>query len=133
MATLLRVTQRLPFQLLLHRGVGDGATPFPRLLHFTLDTYLKLLSVKQGGIKYNFLSLWYDLTWDWTPASQTVGKHSTHKANGPLRIRVLNTKETTLKKINITFIFPFCHGKYSIRQYFWTLILYIYIERERER
>ena len=24
------------------------------------------LSVKQGGIKYHFLSLWYDSTWDWT-------------------------------------------------------------------
>ena len=23
-----------------------------------------MLSVKQGGIKYHFLSLWYDLTWD---------------------------------------------------------------------
>ena len=22
---------------------------------------------KQGGIKYHFLSLWYDSTWDWTP------------------------------------------------------------------
>ena len=29
-------------------------TPFPGLLHFTLDTYLILLSVKQGGIKYHF-------------------------------------------------------------------------------
>ena len=30
-------TQELPFHLLLHRGVGDGATPFPGLFHFTLD------------------------------------------------------------------------------------------------
>ena len=22
---------------------------------------------KQGGIKYHFLNLWYDFTWDWTP------------------------------------------------------------------
>ena len=36
------------------RGVGEGATPFPGLLHFTLDTYLIFLSVKQGGIKYHF-------------------------------------------------------------------------------
>ena len=42
------------FQLLLHRGVGEGATPFPGLLHFILDTYLILLIVKQGGIKYHF-------------------------------------------------------------------------------
>ena len=26
----------------------------PELLHFTFDTYLILLSVKQGGIKYHF-------------------------------------------------------------------------------
>ena len=25
-----------------------------------------------------FLSLWYDLTWDWTLVSQIIGKHSTH-------------------------------------------------------
>ena len=36
------------------RGVGEGATPYSGLLHFTLDTYLILLSVKQGGIKYHF-------------------------------------------------------------------------------
>ena len=27
-----------------------------------LDPYLVMLSVKQEGIKYHFLSLWYDLT-----------------------------------------------------------------------
>ena len=41
-------------QKALHRGVGESATPFPELLHFTLDAYLILLSVKQGGIKYHF-------------------------------------------------------------------------------
>ena len=29
-----------------------------------------MLSVKQGGIKYHFLSLWYDSTWDWTQVSR---------------------------------------------------------------
>ena len=48
-------TRRLPFQLLLYPSVGEGATPFPGLFHFTLDTYLIMLSVKQGGIKYLFL------------------------------------------------------------------------------
>ena len=51
---------------------------FPRLLHFTLDTYLIMLSVKQGGIKYNFLSFWYEAIWDWTPVSQAIGKGSIH-------------------------------------------------------
>ena len=29
---------------------------FPRFLYFTLDPYLIILSVKQGGIKYHILS-----------------------------------------------------------------------------
>ena len=35
-----------------------------------------MLSVKQGGIKYHFLSLWYDSTWDWTQVSRAIGEHS---------------------------------------------------------
>ena len=31
--------------------IGEGATPFPGLLHFILETNLILLSIKQGGIK----------------------------------------------------------------------------------
>ena len=46
------------------QDVGVDATPFPGLLHFTHDPYLIMLSVKQDGIKYHFLSFWYDLTWD---------------------------------------------------------------------
>ena len=38
-----------------------ATTPFSGLLHFTLDPYLIMLGAKQGGIKYHFLSLWYDL------------------------------------------------------------------------
>ena len=41
-------------------------------------------SAKQGSIKYHFLSLWYDSTWDWTPVSQTIGKHS----NGPVKLEI---------------------------------------------
>ena len=63
---------------ILHWGVGEGATSFPGLLRFALDPYLIVLSVKQGRIKYHFLSLWYDLTWDWSPVSWTIGEHSTH-------------------------------------------------------
>ena len=47
------------------------------LLNFILDPYLIMLTVKQGGIKYHFLSLWYDSTWNWTQVSRTIGKHST--------------------------------------------------------
>ena len=51
------MTQRLSFHWLRHQGVGEGATLFPGLLHFTLDPYIIILSVKQGGIKYHFFSL----------------------------------------------------------------------------
>ena len=39
-----------------------------------------MLSVKQGGIKYHFLSFWYDSTWDQTPVSRAIGEHSNHHA-----------------------------------------------------
>ena len=44
-------------------GVQEGATPFPGLLHFTLDLYLIMLSVKQDSIKYLFFEslVWLDL------------------------------------------------------------------------
>ena len=38
----------------LHQGVGEDTTRFSGLLLFTLDPYLMILSVKQGGIKYHF-------------------------------------------------------------------------------
>ena len=58
------MTRRLYFQKLLHEVVGEGATLFPGLLHFTIDPYFMMLSVKQNGIKYHFFNLWYDSTTD---------------------------------------------------------------------
>ena len=69
--------QRSLFNSYYNRGIGEGATLFPGLLHFTLEMHPIMLSVKQGGIKYHFLSLWYDSTWDWTLVSRAIGKHST--------------------------------------------------------
>ena len=40
-----------------------------------------MLSIKQGGVKYYFLSLWYDSIWDWTPVSQPIGEHFNRYAN----------------------------------------------------
>ena len=79
------------FDSFLHQGVGEGATPFPGLLHFTLDPYLIMLSVKQGSIKYHFLSLWYDSTWDWTQVSRAIGEHSNRSDHLPqiLKINIL--------------------------------------------
>ena len=40
-----------------------------------------MLSVKQGGIKYHFLSLSYDSTWYWTQVSRDIGEHANRYAN----------------------------------------------------
>ena len=54
-----------------------------------------MLNVKQGGIKYHFLSVWYDSTWDWTPVSGATGEHSNCKKRiilkNPIRGNYQNT------------------------------------------
>ena len=49
----------------------------------TSASHTNNLILKQGGIKYHFLSLWYNSTWDWALFFHTIGEHSTHLANGP--------------------------------------------------
>ena len=50
-----------------------------------------MLSVKQGRIKYHFLSLWYDSTWDWTQVSRANGEHSnTNIVNSKTEFNQLN-------------------------------------------
>ena len=68
LATVVEGDSKAPFPI--------ATKPFPGLLHFTLDTYLILLSIKKGGTI--FLSVWYDATWDWTQLSQTNIEDSTH-------------------------------------------------------
>ena len=77
LATVVEGDPKSPFLI----GVGEGAIPFPGFLHFTLDPYLIMLSVKQGSIKYHFLSLWYASTWDWTQISWAIVEYSNHYAN----------------------------------------------------
>ena len=76
LATLVKANLKAPFSV-VHWGIGEGATLFPGLLHFTLDPFLIMLSFKQSGIKYQFLSPWYNSTWDWTPVSWAIFEHST--------------------------------------------------------
>ena len=54
LATVVEGDQKALFSKLQLWVVGEGATPFLGLLHFTLDIYLILLSVKQGDIKNHF-------------------------------------------------------------------------------
>ena len=69
---------KAPFSLATTSRCKGGHYSIPGLLHFTLDPYLIVLSAKQGGIEYHFLSLWCDSTRDLTPVSRTTGEHSTH-------------------------------------------------------
>ena len=67
MATIVEGNPKAPFSIATTPMCRGGRYSFPGLLYFTLDPYLIMLSAKQGGIKYHFLSLWYDSTWDWIP------------------------------------------------------------------
>ena len=76
LATIVEGNPKAPFSIATTPMCRGGRYSFPGLLYFTLDPYLIMLSVKQGGIKYHFLSLWYDSTWDWTQVSRAIGEHS---------------------------------------------------------
>ena len=78
LATFVEGDPKVPFSIVLHRGVGEGATPFLRLFHFTLDPNLFMLGVKQGSIMYHFWVFGMTRPGDWTPVSRTIGEHSTH-------------------------------------------------------
>ena len=86
--------------------VGERAQLFSlELLHFTLDPYLIMLNVKQGNIKYNFCSLWYDSTRDWTPISQAIGKHANHYVNGLAEIYSAWKNINTLMGVHLWYNF----------------------------
>ena len=59
-----------------------------------------MMSVKQGGIKYYFLSLWYDSTWEWTQVSRAIAEHFNHYAN----VRNGYSKIFTLKIVKRIYI-----------------------------
>ena len=64
LATVVEGDPKAPFSVATTPRCRGGRYSFPWMLHFTLDTYLLILSVNQGGIKYHYLSLWYDSIWD---------------------------------------------------------------------
>ena len=76
LATIVEGNPKAPFSIATTPMCRGGRYSFPGLLYFTLDPYLIMLSAKQGIIKYHFLSLWYDSTWDWTQVSRAIGEHS---------------------------------------------------------
>ena len=72
LATIVEGNPKALFSIATTPMCRGGRYSFPGLLYFTLDPYLIMLSAKQGGIKYHFLSLWYDSTWDWTQVSRAI-------------------------------------------------------------
>ena len=63
MLTLVEGNPKAPFSIVTTPRSRGECYSFPGLLHFTLDPYLIMLSVKQGGIKYHFFEslVWFDL------------------------------------------------------------------------
>ena len=82
MATVVESDPKAPFSIATTPRCRGGRYSFSWIA--PLYPYLILLSVKQGGIKYHFWSLWYDVTWNWTQVSQAIGEQSTHLANEPV-------------------------------------------------
>ena len=60
MATLVEGDPKAPFLIATTPRCKGGRFSFPWIAPLYLDPYLIMLSVKQGNIKYHFLSLWYD-------------------------------------------------------------------------
>ena len=92
MATVVKSNLKAHFLIATTQKCKRGHYSSFWIAPLTLDPYLIMLSVKQGSIKYDFLSLWYASTWDWTlvscPVSWTNGEHFTNYTNGPVYIYI---------------------------------------------
>ena len=62
LVTVVESNQKAPFSKATTPRCRGGHYCFPWIA--PLYTYLIILSVTQGGIKYHFKSIWYDATWD---------------------------------------------------------------------
>ena len=59
MTTVVEGDPKTPFLIATTPGCREGWYSI-LLLHFNLDAWLIMLSVRQGGMRYFFLSIWYD-------------------------------------------------------------------------
>ena len=66
LATVVEGGSKAPFSIAITPRCKGGQYCFPRT---------DQLYSKREGIKYHFLSLWNDLTWDWTQFSRAIGEH----------------------------------------------------------
>ena len=62
-STVVEGDPKAPFSVATTSRSRGGRYSFPWIAPFALDPYLIMLRVKQG-VKYNFLSLQYDTTWN---------------------------------------------------------------------
>ena len=72
---------KAPFTIATTPRCRGGCYAFPWIALLYPWSVPIMLCVKQGGIKYHLLSLWYDSTWDWTQVSRAIGEHSNHDGN----------------------------------------------------
>ena len=75
LVTFVEGDLRAPFSIATTPRCRGGRYPIPWIAPLYRWSLTYNAEFKQGGIKYHFLSLWYDLTWDWTPVSQTTSEH----------------------------------------------------------
>ena len=68
---------KVPFSTATTSRCREGRSPFLGLLHFTLDTYFIMLSVKQGDVKYHFLCSLVLLDLGLNLGLLAIGEHST--------------------------------------------------------
>ena len=66
LATVVKTKFNAPFTLVTTLRCRGGCYSYPWMAPLTLDPCLIMVSAKQRGIKYQFLSIWYDSAWDWT-------------------------------------------------------------------
>ena len=59
--TVVQCDPTIPFPIATSPRCREGRYFFPWIAPLILDPCPIILSVKQGGIKYHFLSFWYDL------------------------------------------------------------------------
>ena len=64
LAIIVEGDLKAPFSIAITLKSTGGCYSFPWIASLSLGPYLLMLSFKQGGIKYHFLSLWYDSTSD---------------------------------------------------------------------
>ena len=57
---IIKDDRKILFSIVTTPSYSGGHYSFPWIAPLTFDQYHIMLRVKQGGVKYHFLSFWYD-------------------------------------------------------------------------